>query len=782
MKTAPQFTIRRKIMIFCTNCGKQLEDGSLFCDNCGTKLEVQPEQPAQPVQPQFEQPVQQAQPQFTQQAQFEQPQFTQQAQFEQPQFTQQAQFEQPVQQAQPQFEQPQFTQQPQFEQPQFTQQAQPVPQPAFAGANAPTAKKPINKTLIIIAAAAAAAVILIVVLLFVFLGGKGGQNYLYIKDGEINISNNGAKAWELTDNLLYGNTSGMVKITDDGNRIFYPDRNAIYYKNPNDQKGEATKVASDIYSYDIDAGGNNVLYRTDGNDLYKYSVSADDKSKVGSDVDRYSCSADLSKIAFITNDRSLYVKYGEDDKVKVDSEVSSWYVSEDYNTFVYIKEGSLYKKTVSTDEKEKIASDVNAVEGVYFDGGVKVYYTKKVENTINFWDVVTDDLADSDAKMTEPVSPEYPEYPTRGEYPDYPYSFEYDNDEEYKKAKEEYEKKKKEVDDAYEKAREEYDKAVDEYEVASDKYWEDYSAYNAKLSRDELREKLKKETTTTTTYSLYFYNGTEETKLCDNVSNNSATGRCLTAAKSPVIVYKQLPDAAVPVKVKMSEINSVYDVENAISSSSGSEDVETKMFIASEATANEVTVADISDYRLTDDGSTIYYTIADSDSSEYSDLYKATVSGGALSGETEIDKDIVNSYFIIYENKVLYAKEYDSDNSTVSMYVDGTLIDDEIYGAFCIQNDTYYYFTDYNQTSGKATLMCKKSGGEAVKIKDDVSEFLLCVDGSVLYMYDYSNSSNRGELYLYRNGNSEKLDDDVTAIVQIYNKNATLGYYGKLSY
>ena len=757
-------------MIFCTNCGKQLEDGSLFCDNCGTKLEVQPEQPVQQAQPQFEQPIQQAQPQFEQPVQQAQPQF-----------------DQPVQQAQPQFEQPVQQAQPQFEQPQFTQQAQPmpqpVPQPAFAGASAPAAKKPLNKNLIIIGAAAAAAVVLIIVLLFIFLGGKGGQNYLYIKDGEINISNNGAKAWELTDSLLYDNTIGLVKISDDGNRIFYPDRNALYYKNPNDQKAEGVKVASGIECYDIDAGGNNVLYKTNGGDLYKYSVSADDKSKVGSNVSYYYCSKDLSKIAFLTTDNVLYVKYGEDDKVKVDSDVTGWYVSEDYNTFIYIKENSLYKKTVSTDEKEKIATDVNSIENVYFDGGVKLYYTKKVENTINYWDVVTDDLADSDAKMTEPVSPEYPEYPTRGAYPDYPYSFDYDNEEDYKKAKEEYEKKKKEVDEAYDKAREEYDKAVDEYEKAREKYWDDYSAYNEKLNRDELREKLKTQTTTTTTYSLYFYNGTEETKLCDNVSDDYRTGYCDTASEAPVIVYNQLPDSAVSVKVKMSEISSVYDIEYAITNSMDSADVETKLFIASEATANEVTISDISSYRLSNDGSTIYYTIADSDSSEYSDLYKATVSGGAISGETEIDKDIANNNFFVFEDKVMYAKEYDSENSTASMYVDGTLIDDEIYyySGVNVQNDTYYYFTDYNETSGKATLMCKKSGGEAVKIKDDVSEFLLCADGSVLYMYDYSNTSNRGELYLYRNGNSEKLDDDVSQIVAIYNKNALLGYYNKLS-
>ena len=760
-------------MIFCNNCGKQLEDGTAFCDNCGAKLEqpqfddqtqsleqyqaaqqAQQSQPVQPTEPQFNQyaqPVQPTEPQFAPQAQQVQP--------TEPQFNQFAQ------QAQPQ-----FTQQPQ---PQFT----PQPQPAFAGANTTAAvKKPMNKKILIIGAAAAAAVVvaLILVFIFVFAGGGSSQNYLYLKDNEIYISNNGAKGWELTNKLdkidpLYDYNTYSCKISEDGNRIFYPDKSALYYKNTHDEKGEATKIASKVYNYDIDAAGSKVLYFTGDHNLYLYSVAKEDKEKIASDLasSSFRYNDDFSKIAYRTADNSLYLNINGSEKVKVDSEVSSWYASDDFGTFVYIKNGTLYKKNVSDEDKEKIASDVDSIREVYFDGGLKIYYIKTNESTISYWDCVIDDLADSDANMTQPEPPEYPEYP---EYPDYPFSFDYDSDAEYKKAKEEYDKKVKEIEDAY-------DKALEKYEADNDKYWEEYSAYSDKLTRDELRKSLKEKTSTVYTYSLYYFNGTDETKLCDNYNTS------YLSTDVPVMIYSQQESSETPVKLKMSEINGVYDVEYALEYPSNS-NTEYKWFIASEGNSNEAAINDIYSCIVSDDGKTLYYIVAedtdnkeseDSTSEEKFTLYKAEVSNGTVSGETVIDTEISSGYgFSILDNKIIYEKDYDSKNQTASFYYDGELIDDDMYADAlpAYQDGTFYYFTDYSSTSGKATLNCKKVGGETTKIKDDVSEFCLLPDGSVLFIYDYSKNSQKGELHLYRNGNSEKLDDDVERIISLYNKNA----------
>ena len=49
--------------MFCSNCGKQIEDGAAFCSGCGTSLNSQPQPPVQQQtvyqQPINQQPVQQ---------------------------------------------------------------------------------------------------------------------------------------------------------------------------------------------------------------------------------------------------------------------------------------------------------------------------------------------------------------------------------------------------------------------------------------------------------------------------------------------------------------------------------------------------------------------------------------------------------------------------------------------------------------------------------------------------------------------------------------------------
>ena len=92
--------------MFCTQCGKELDEGTLFCPSCGAKQEVAAPQPEFTQAPQPE-PVQ---PEFVQAPQPEpvQPEFTQAPQPEpvQPEFTQAPQPEQPFAQPYPNYGQP----------------------------------------------------------------------------------------------------------------------------------------------------------------------------------------------------------------------------------------------------------------------------------------------------------------------------------------------------------------------------------------------------------------------------------------------------------------------------------------------------------------------------------------------------------------------------------------------------------------------------------------------------------------------------------------------------
>lgn len=87
-------------MMFCTNCGNNMPDGSKFCTNCGTAVAAVPAQPEPVVNAQFQpeavaeptaEPVVKSQPIAPVEAQFqpapqveEQPQYQPQPEFQQP--------------------------------------------------------------------------------------------------------------------------------------------------------------------------------------------------------------------------------------------------------------------------------------------------------------------------------------------------------------------------------------------------------------------------------------------------------------------------------------------------------------------------------------------------------------------------------------------------------------------------------------------------------------------------------------------------------------------------
>ena len=55
--------------------------------------------------------------------------------------------------------------------------------------------------------------------------------------------------------------------------------------------------------------------------------------------------------------------------------------------------------------------------------------------------------------------------------------------------------------------------------------------------------------------------------------------------------------------------------------------------------------------------------------------------------------------------------------------------------------------------------------GNTTKISDDVNEYYILLDGTIVYIYDYSNRSYEGDFCIYSNNNAVKLDTDVQALV-----------------
>ena len=87
-----------------------------------------------------------------------------------------------------------------------------------------------------------------------------------------------------------------------------------------------------------------------------------------------------------------------------------------------------------------------------------------------------------------------------------------------------------------------------------------------------------------------------------------------------------------------------------------------------------------------------------------------------------------------------------------------------------------YYYKDYDTYKEKGSLMFY-NGNKSKFIADDVHDFKMRYDGSILYLCDYSLNNFEGDLRLYRKGKDKLMDEEVTAIINRYNY-MEYAYYG----
>ena len=471
---------------------------------------------------------------------------------------------------------------------------------------APTEKKKLPKKAIMFGGIGVAviAVLILVIYLFSGSGGKAENNYaLYLKDSEIFFTDlkKDSEAWQLTSRLVdtdevddedladAGYQLGLYTyMSEDGKYIFFPDKVGdddggfnLYYKEVAKPDMEAIKVDSDIRSYTVNASATLITYlKGEEGNLYQYKIGEDSKDKIASEVRGFEVSDDGKKIGYINSENSIYLKYADKEKEKIASDVSTLeHVTKDFTTVYYIKDGSLYKQVEGAD-KVKVASDVYDVVKIYDSG--EIYYLKSDAEEISLMDYVTDDMKDADASISEPNYPDYPNSPSR------PSWWDYDTDAEYEAAYATYQT-------AYAEWEAECDRIETEYYAARE-------AYYAKLSRDELREDLGEETLEQSSYSLCFYNGTEETVITDAFVGGYYSDYTY-ASDSPVISYEAYNQSSLE-KVKLSEVESIDDIEDMVEAALFSS---SERYIAVKGTATVVEQEkEATNFRINSSGTVVY--------------------------------------------------------------------------------------------------------------------------------------------------------------------------------
>ncbi len=631
----------------------------------------------------------------------------------------------------------------------------------------PTEKKKLPKKAIMFGGIGVAVVAVLILVISLFSGGGKAKNdfTLYIKDSEIFFSDmkKDSEAWQLTsrlvdskdvddDDLAYAaNTLGSYICTsEDGKYIFFPDKIAddddgfnLYYRELGNPEAEAVKIDSDIQSYTVNTSATIVTYlKGEEGNLYQYKLAEDSKDKVASEVEGFEVSDDGTKIGYINSEGSLYLKYEGKDKEKIASEVTSLeYLTDDFKTVYYIKEGSLYKQ-VEGEDRVKIASDVYRVIKIYETG--EIYYLTSEAGEISLMDYVTDDMKDADASIAEPSYPDYPNSPSR------PSWWDYDTDAEYDAAYEAYE-------DAYEAWEAECDRMETEYYAARE-------AWYAKQSRDELREDLEEEVLEQSNYSLCFYNGTEEVVITDAFVGGYYSNYTY-ASEAPVISYEAYNQSSLK-KVKLSEVESIYDIENMVEAALFSS---SERYIAVKGTATVVEQEkEATNFRINSSGTVVYYIDDIPEEKNYGELYRISINNGVVGKAEVYDSDVYTGYcYFVNDTELEYFKDY--KNGKGELYINKNKID---YDVYCYSVDVYsdldkiFYFTDWNDEKDYGTLKVY-DGKEATKIADDVHSFSVTPYGRVLYLYDYSLNYYKGELHEWSNGETRKIDDDVVCVLPI---------------
>ncbi len=629
----------------------------------------------------------------------------------------------------------------------------PVPETNAADS---TAKKGSKKFLLIGGAVVAVAAIAAVAIALIAAntGGKKSKNCaLYIRDDQLVFSNLKSDPVELSDDLydgtLYAESAAyslgnFVYISGTSNLAIYPDKTdydscTLYYVKGISEESEPQKLANNVESYYVSKDESLVTYLTTDGTLYQTNFT--DKEKIASDVFSYKVSEDGKTVLYIDDDDRLYIKENGADKEKIDSDVTSLQgYSDDLSVIFYMQEDRVYKYTKGG-KAEKVASDVYSVVKTYDSG--EMYYVISEEHPLS--DLVDDDMAAADADLMDPDDLPYPDY---DDYDDY-----------------------------------------DDYWDAYDEYWDQYDAlydeYYEKQKRDYIREEL--EDYTYETYSLYYFDGNEDVLVTDSFDYSGYD--YASASDKAVIVFKASASEIEKVKISTLDYYSYtsYDIkEQALSSSQI-----LQVAVGGTATTIETQEEGFTIEALSDDGKTLFYI----DNAEYDEVYDdywdeydEEFVGGELfkvtidstPGKPESVAQDVYGASIAESGNIVYYDDYNDDEETANIYIDGAEVGEVYMGKaeYCEKTGEILFFMDWDSDDECGTLVRWKDG-KAEELVEDVHDAVFTVNGDILYLYDYSTSREKGDLFQYTGGKENKLlDEDVQALIS----SDTLSDYYKYCY
>jgi len=272
---------------------------------------------------------------------------------------------------------------------------------------------------------------------------------------------------------------------------------------------------------------------------------------------------------------------------------------------------------------------------------------------------------------------------------------------------------------------------------------------------DLLRRELNNTTIWLDSMDLYYYNGSEEIKVAENIHNILSMSE-----KNAVIAYTKYNNEDI-IPINLSRINHVNDVERMIRSNRESS---VGFYVAYTSLESEIIIDNAGGFVFNNSGTEMFYFDDFINERNHGVLTKIVFEAGGISSPIAVDYDVSSFRFGNGSDYVFYTKEI--RNGVGDLYLDGTSIatDVELWSLYSFpDSQAIAYFKDYNTRNQNASLFLTKDG-TTTKIADEVFSFAVEDDYHITYLVDYSIDRQRGDAFLF-DGTSERkrVDTDVSA-------------------
>lgn len=619
--------------------------------------------------------------------------------------------------------------------------------------------------------------VLFVILSFFVCGCSSPSNNVqdiecvfYIKNNQLYVSNQeGNQTQKLTKELYLqslidrwdGNTSILeeycIKYTNyfsENNRVIYPDRieeidfandehlYSLYYGDwvgTDDRIFEVNKIATVVKGdYIATQNGEKVFFVDDEDCLYVNDLS--ESIKIAENVKWFFWNEESGVLEYVVRSNDVWDLYtyneeGETEEILKDFERVAYFGDE---IRCYQKGYEIYS-LVDGIELERIVSNP---DGEFFsiqsaDSEGNVYYLLS-DKKIKISDLILDDCAEKDASIVEPDA----------------------KDRKYWKSWTTWDSWLTEEPITY----------VTEY---TDEYYSLLKAYQEKVRRDELREEIEG-VDITGIYSLYYYNGTENLKIMENVSVR-------TEFFNEDILLFSTYDVDSSEKILFSEVcdnikeDNHYQVGDYIR-----EQLALKMDYYIVADGHVSTVVEntyIDRVQMSQEGNVIYY-IDNIDTSLCGDLYKAEVKESIVGEPKKINSNVY-AYDATVPNEIVYYRD------PVILYENTAIISGDLYvGTECVGSDVYgivdnYYGVDINYTydgtlfylkyneESNSVVIEQFDGNELKAISENMSRAsygMIPLGNNELYYIEWEKEKQNGTLMFLKDENSVVIDTGVRLV------------------